>query len=131
MCQPLGGSGTDGPWTHFVCAVNINSAYDSANQGIGSLAKTQLAPAVQSTLNGLAGRGMLNSSVAADALKGTMSNINTQLLNSATNLNASRAGSLADFGKQLLAGGAMGQYSETTNQLAPYELMANLIQGLQ
>ena len=48
----------------------------------------------------------------------------------AMNLNAGRATALLDLGKQLMAGGAMGQYSESSNKLAPYQTMAELISQL-
>lgn len=109
---------------------NVNTAYNQASQGVGNVLSNQIAPAIQQNINGLAGRGMLNSSVAGDVMSKTMTGLAGNQQTNAMNLNAGRASALLDLGKQLMAGGAMGQYSESSNPLAPYQTMAELISQL-
>ena len=109
---------------------NVNTAYNQASQGAGNVLSSQIAPAIQQNINGLAGRGMLNSTVAGDVMSKTMTGLAGNHQANAMNLNANRASALLDLGKQLMAGGAMGQYSESSNKLAPYQTMAELIYQL-
>ena len=58
---------------------NVNSQF---SQGLGNVAQNQLNPALQDTINSLQSRGILNSSVAGDTLRGTSSDIINKLLES-------------------------------------------------
>lgn len=49
---------------------NVNSAYGNATSGLGTFAKQTITPAIQSVINTMAGKNMLNSSVAGDAISG-------------------------------------------------------------
>ena len=106
---------------------NVNTAYNQASQGVGNVLSNQISPAIQQNINGLAGRGMLNSSVAGDVMSKTMTGLAGNHQANAMNLNAGRASALLDLGKQLMAGGSLGQYSESSNPLAPYQMLAEMI----
>ncbi len=92
----------------------IQGVYNLAQRGIGQFAQRQLEPAVQNTINSLASRGMLNSSVASN----TMSNTITDLLRNTQ-------------------GYQMGLQSSMANQMAqypqylwnPYNLYARMLMG--
>ena len=110
---------------------NVNNAFNQAQGGIQGVLSNQIAPAIQGNINNLAGRNMLNSSVASDTLSKTMTGITNNQQAQNTALNTARMTSLLDLGKQLMSGAGLSQYSENSNPLAPYQMMAELIQGMQ
>ncbi len=142
--QPLL-SGVLGNYPNF-----INSAYNDASSGINAVAQSQLAPAMQGVINKLASRGMINSSVAGDAMSKTASGILDSLLSNQTSLNANRAGALAQYPSLLMNAAQLGQYSSgtgganatsTSSSLSnssssssdtstPYRIMASLLSGM-
>lgn len=108
-----------------------NQAYDDASSGIGTLTKNALTPAIQSTINSLAGRGMINSSVAGDALSKTASNVANSVLASQQDLATNRANAMTSGYSDLLTNLAeLGRYSQSGNDATSYQIMANLLSGL-
>ena len=108
----------------------INQAWGNANSGMQQFAKNTLKPAVQNTINGLSSKGMLDSSVASDALAQTMGNVNTQLLGYNANNEAAKANALGQYPAYLNNVAGLGQYSESSDPSAPYTTMANLLAQL-
>jgi len=93
----------------------MQNIYGQAQKGIGQFAQTQMQPAVQNTINNLAGRGMINSSVASD----TLSNTIRQIANQAQGYQAGMQGQMA---------GAQAQYPAYA--MAPYQMYANMLMGM-
>lgn len=108
----------------------ITDAYGQAQQGLGQYTKTQMQPAVQSTINQLAGRNMLNSSTASDTLAKTMSGIADQSQGYQAQLQGNMAGQLSQYPDWITQLMQMGGTSQSSNPLAPYQTLASLIQGM-
>ena len=89
-------TGIDPPTEVESALAAINTAYNQASQGAGNVLSSQIAPAIQQNINGLAGRGMLNSTVAGDVMSKTMTGLAGNHQANAMNLNAGRASALAD-----------------------------------
>ena len=108
----------------------VNNAYGNATNGMQQFAQNQMAPAAQSVINNLAGRGMINSSVAGDTMSKTLSNI----ANQAQGYQAQMAGSQANAMMQLPTFATnlaqFGQYSNSTDNSTPYRIMASLLSGM-
>ncbi len=107
-----------------------------------NLARTALGPeAFQGTMNDLASRGMLNSSVASDAISKAAQNIMQQVLTNGfqastdalTNkLNYPTAlGRLAQLGQEGSSFGFSFGQSQSSDPLQPYQLASNMIMGMQ
>lgn len=116
---------------------------------MSSLIRMAAPQALQSTMNNLAGRGMINSSVGSDALSKTLTNLGANAMtlgnqNAATNQATTLQTNLANLGSQLqtpnvlntLLGnigglgstaGGLGQFSYSANPLAPYELLNQFV----
>lgn len=108
----------------------INQAWGNANSGMQQFAQNTLKPAMQTTINGLNSKGMLDSSVASDALAQTMSNVGTQLLGYSANNEAAKASMLGQYPDYLNSTAGLGQYSESSDPSKPYATMASLISML-
>lgn len=102
--------------------------------------RTALGPdAFQGTLNQLASRGMLNSSVAGDALSGAASTLakdiaqqgwNSQLAQQQAQMTVpSLLAGILDLAKETRTSSTSGSSSKNTNPLAPYELLAALLKS--
>lgn len=110
---------------------NVNSAYDSANAGLGTLTKNTVTPAIQNVINSMAGKNMLNSTVASDAIGNTASNIGTSLLGNQASLAGNKANALTTgYGNLLTSAAGLGNYSTASNNSTPYQIMANLLSGM-
>ena len=108
---------------------NFSKPYNEAASGMTQYVNTQLAPAMQGILNKLAGRGMINSSVASDAMSKGL----TGLLNNAQGYQAQLMGNAAGNYAPFVQGvGQMGQYSSSSSKdaSAPYQIMAQLLQNM-
>jgi hypothetical protein len=103
-----------------------------------SLMRQALGPdAFQGTLNQLAGKGILNSSMAGDTLANTASTIAGEIGNRGylsylqglqTQMQApGMLGQLAELARRKDAISVSQQGSQSSNKLAPYELMASLL----
>lgn len=93
----------------------MQGIYGNAQKGIGQFAQNQMQPAVQNTINSLAGRGMINSSVASDSISNTIG----QIANQAQGYQAGLQGDMA---------GAQAQYPKYA--MAPYEMYSNMLMGM-
>lgn len=105
-----------------------------------NLARQSLGPqALQGTLNNLAANGMINSSVAGDALSKTASTIMQDVLNRGYEsalagqqarlaLPSALAG-VAQLGQESSSSSRSSASSSSSNPLAPYELAASILQG--
>ena len=110
---------------------NVNSAYNNASSGLGTLTKQTITPAIQSVINTMAGKNMLNSSVAGDAISGVASNIGTSLLGNQLTLAGNKANALTSgYDDTLLKAANLGQYSTSSDTSTPYRIMASLIQSM-
>jgi hypothetical protein len=119
-------------------AKTAGTAYDSANAGLGNFASQTLAPALQGTVNDLNANGVLNSSVAGDALAKTASTIGTGVLGMQNQNQTAKAGVLGNLA-QLGAASQMqypnfalntaqtGQYSNDPTTM--YRMWASLASG--
>ena len=108
----------------------INQAWNGANNGMQQFTQNALKPAMQNTVNGLNSKGMLDSSVASDALAQTMSNVGNQVLGLSANNEAAKASMLGQYPAYLNKVAGLGQYSESSDPSAPYTTMANLLAQL-
>jgi hypothetical protein len=110
---------------------NVNSAYDNASSGLGALTKNTITPAIQQVINSLAGKNMLNSSVASDTMSNTISGLSNNLLSNQTSLAGDKASALTTGYNNLLTNAAgLGQYSSSTDNSTPYKIMAQLLQSM-
>jgi len=75
-------------------------------------------------LNNLASRGVLNSSVASDAISKGMGNVVNQTAQKGYEAAALGSSMKAELPKLLAAVAELGKYSETSNPLQPYALLA-------
>ena len=105
----------------------VNSNYAGASNGIGQFAQTQMQPAVQNTLNTLNANGVLNSSVAGDALSKTMLGVasNAQGLNA--NMETGRVNALNQLPALTTNAAQLGQYSNQSDPWAPYASILGFI----
>jgi hypothetical protein len=109
----------------------VNQAYGDTTAGLGTLTKNTITPAIQNVINSMAGKNMLNSSVASDAIGTAASNIGTSLLGNQTSLAGNQANALTTGYGSLLGNSAqLGQYSSASNNSTPYQIMASLIQSM-
>ena len=110
---------------------NVNSAYSNATSGLGTITKNTITPAIQSVIDRLAGKNMLNSSVASDTMSGTISDLASGLLSNQTALAGNKATALTSGYNDLLTGSAgLGQFSSSTDNSRPYQIMASLLQSM-
>lgn len=86
---------------------------------INNFTRTGAYSTLQDVMNNLAGRGMLNSSVASDALSKGI----TGMGNQAAQMQFQSPQMLGQLAQNL------GGFSYSSNQLAPYELLNNFILG--
>jgi len=111
---------------------------DTLQGQYNSLMRQALGPdAFQGTLNQLAGKGVLNSSVAGNTLANTASTIAGEIgdrgyLSYLQGLQTQMQvpgmlGQLAELARRKDATSVSQQGSQSSNQLAPYELMASLL----
>jgi hypothetical protein len=84
---------------------------------INQYGQQQGSEVLQSLVNNLAGRNMVNSSVASDTLGKGLTGVGTNILGMQTGL-SSTLGSLIQN---------LGGYSYTSNPLAPYSLLSNFV----
>lgn len=110
---------------------NVNDAYSNASAGLGTLTKNTLTPAIQSVINGLAGKNMINSSVAGDTMTGTIGNLTKDLFANQTDMAQNKAKALTtDYGSLLTNTAGLGTYSASSDNSTAYKIMAQLLQGL-
>lgn len=110
---------------------NVNSAYNNASSGLGTLTKQTITPAIQGVINTMAGKNMLNSSVAGDAISGAASSLGTSLLGNQMSLAGNKANALTSgYDDTLLKAANLGQYSMSSDTSTPYRIMASLIQSM-
>ena len=108
----------------------MNKTYDDATAGLGKVATAQLQPALQGALNSLAGRNMINSSVASDTMSKAGTGVLNNLLGYGASLQGQKAAALANMPNMLGGIAQLGQYSSSTDNSVPYEIMATLLSGM-
>lgn len=108
----------------------INKTYDDATAGLGKVATAQLQPALQGALNSLAGRNMINSSVASDTMSKAGTGVLNNLLGYGANLQGQKATTLANMPNMLGGMAQLGQYGLKTDTSTPYKIMAMLLSGM-
>jgi len=103
--------------------------YNQAGQMTAQYMTNQLLPSIQGVLNRLAGRGMLQSSVASDALAKTAATLGGQALGAQAGLLGSAA---QNYGESLFKAAELGRYSTQSSQdpSAPYRVIADLLNSL-
>lgn len=95
----------------------LQSSLSSMPTSINNFTRTGAYSTLQDVMNNLAGRGMMNSSVASDALaKGI-----TGMGNQAAQMQYQSPQVLGSLANNL------GNFSYSSNQLAPYELLSNFV----
>ncbi len=112
-------------------ATNVDKAYNNANTSLGTITRNTITPAIQSTINNLAGKNMINSSVAGDAMSKTISNLSSDLLNKQAGISANKATALSTgYGDLLTNLANIGRYQTSSDTSAPYQIMANLLRSM-
>ena len=112
-------------------STNVNNAYADASSGLSNLTKSTITPAIQSTINNLAGKNILNSSVAGDTLSKTISNLTSGLLDNQATLANNKATALTSGYSNLLTDVAgLGNYSTSSDNSTAYKIMASLLQSM-
>lgn len=110
---------------------NVNSAYSNATSGLGTITKNTITPAIQSVIDRLAGKNMLNSSVASDTMSGTISDLTNNLFSNQVGLAQNKVSALTSGYNDLLTGSAgLGRYSSDSDTSTPYQIMASLLQSM-
>lgn len=105
---------------------DIDDSTQAAKEMYASLAKGAMKEGTQGILNDLASRGILNSSVAGDAFAKGFSNISRDVADKGFQSAMMAAGMKADESNMLGNLINLGKYSESTNTLAPYDLMERI-----
>jgi hypothetical protein len=115
---------------------NVNSAYDQAGNAATQYASTQMSPVIQNIINQLSANGVLNSSVAGEAIGQGAAKVGEQAQQFNAGNEANRANALTTGQNSFMTGLAgLGQYSQSggTSQSSdtstPYELMTRLLMG--
>lgn len=107
---------------------NYAQPFNAANTASTQYMENQLMPSMQGVLNKLAGRGMINSSVASDAL----SKVGADLGRQALGVNANMMGNAAlNYGNAVMNAAQLGQYSTSSSQdtSAPWRILASILTG--
>lgn len=108
---------------------NFSQPYGQAANSTTQYMNSQLMPSIQGVLNKLTARGVLNSSVASDALSKTATGLGGEALGA----QASQMGNAASqYAPALFSGAQLGQYSTSSSKdaSAPYRIMAQLLSGM-
>lgn len=107
---------------------NYAQPFNAANTASTQYMENQLMPSMQGVLNKLAGRGMINSSVASDALSKTAAQMGGQALGMNANLMGNAA---VNYGNTLMNAAQMGQYStsQSKDSSAPWRILASILSG--
>lgn len=111
---------------------DVGKGFDTAIGNLGKTYQKALQPALQQTLNDLAKRGMLNSSVAGEAMSGTAKGIGESILDKQSSLELAKQTGLSNIAQQEGQGMyqfpqllsnllSQGRYTEQTDELAPYQ----------
>lgn len=112
-------------------ATNVDKAYNNANTSLGTITRNTITPAIQSTINNLAGRNMINSSVAGDTMSKTISSLSSDLLNKQAGIASNKATALTTgYGDLLTNLTGLGQYRTESDTSIPYQIMANLLRSM-
>jgi hypothetical protein len=120
---------------------DINTGFNEAMSNVGKSYERNLQPALQTQLNSLANRGMLNSSVAGETLGNTAKGIGEGIQDKLAALNLGKQTALSGIAQnqgqslyqlpQLLTSLlGQGQYSESTNEGAPYATALGFLQSM-
>jgi len=119
----------------------VNRGFDDAISSVGKTYERDLQPALQMALNSLAGRGMLNSTVAGNTLAGTAKGIGEGIVDKQAafdlarrmqlgNLQQEQGRGLSDFPQLLTSLLQQGQYSESSDEGQPYRTALSFLQNL-
>jgi len=108
----------------------VKGGYNQAISDAGSSFKNTLQPQLQQILNNLASRNMINSSVAGDTMAGAARGVAQDITGTQAGLGLAREQALAQYPQLLTNLLSQGQYSESTNELAPYQSALGFLQSL-
>ena len=119
----------------------IEQGYGGAISDIGKTYQNRLQPALQQSMNDLGRRGMLNSKVAGETMAGTARGIGQDVVGQQAQLQLAKQLQLAQLAQEQGQGNyqypqllsnllQQGQYSESSDQLAPYVGFSNLLTKL-
>lgn len=120
---------------------DITQGFNDASTNLQSTFTQNLKPALQNVLNQLASRNMINSSVAGDTMAQASRGVMQDIFGKQAEFDLAKQAALADIAKTegtemskyptLLTDLArLGQYSETKNELAPYQSSLDFMQAL-
>jgi len=120
---------------------DVNTGFDKAIGDVGKTYERTLQPALQRALNNLAGRGMMNSTVAGNTLANTATGIGEGIIDKQSSFDLARRMQLADLAKnqaanmyqypQLLTSLLrQGQYSESSDAGQPYRTALSFLQSM-
>ena len=108
---------------------DIDKSTKAAQEGFTSMNKQAMTSGLQSILNNLASRGMLNSSVASDTISKGMTDITNTNSDKYFQAAMQNAVMKAEEPTMLAKIASLGSYSQSSNPLEPYELMANFFKS--
>ena len=108
----------------------VGQGYDNAAAGLANFSTNQMRPAIQSTINNLAGRGMINSSVAGGALSDVISKMAGTTQGYQANLMSQKANAQAQMPNFAGNMAQLGQYSSSSDNSTPYRIFASLLSGM-
>lgn len=115
--------------------------WDEASQGLGQLYQDTLRPLLQQEMNSLAGRNMVDGTVASEGLAGAANKADTAILDRAQQINTAKAGALSNILSQRAAASAaypdalgnlaqLTRASGSTNDAYKYAVFGDLMQAL-
>lgn len=139
-------SGMGAPWQNFSQGTampvignllknwpgTVNQAYSGATEGMKEFAGSQMMPAMQDVINNLAGRNILNSSVASDTLSKAGTDIIGKLMGYQSQLGMNQANAMMQLPQFASDVAKMGQYStaKSSDPGEPYRAMLQAITQL-
>jgi len=120
---------------------DVNKGFDTAIGGLGKTYERSLQPALQQTLNDLAKRGMMDSTVASEAMSGTAKGVGESILDKQSSLELAKQMGLSNIAQQEGQGAyqypqmltnllSQGRFSESGDPGQPYATALGFLQSL-
>lgn len=108
---------------------NIDKSTKAAQEGFTSMNKRAMTSGLQDILNNLSNRGMLNSSVASDAISKGMTDLTSANSDKAFQAAMQNAILKAEEPQLLARIASLGNYSESSDPGQPYDRIANFFKA--